>query len=114
MANDFNSIDRLIEFGMGLTLAKQMIETMNHSMANMKIPGSYLYNPQQPPALNGGASIWFAAIDGRQAGPLSEAEVSELVKRGKISEETLLWRQGLPAWKYAREIPEINKILLLI
>ena len=36
--DSFFSIDRLVEFGMGLTMAQQMIKMMNESMQNMYIP----------------------------------------------------------------------------
>lgn len=35
--NSFDSIDRLMEFGMGLAVAQQMIATMNHTMREMEI-----------------------------------------------------------------------------
>ena len=39
MENDFNSIDRLVEFGMGIAVAQQMVNTMNYAMSNMAVPG---------------------------------------------------------------------------
>ena len=39
MDNNFNSIDRLVEFGMGMAVAQQMVNTMNYAMSNMKVPG---------------------------------------------------------------------------
>ena len=38
--SNFFSMDRLVEFGMGLTVAQQMIKTMNESMTTMHIPGA--------------------------------------------------------------------------
>ena len=38
--NSFFSIDRLVEFGLGMTMATQMVEMMNKSMKQMYIPGS--------------------------------------------------------------------------
>ena len=38
--NSFSTIDRLVEFGMGLAVAQQMVNTMNHCIGNMQIAGT--------------------------------------------------------------------------
>ena len=38
--NSFFSIDRLVEFGMGMAVAQQMVKTMNESMTSMHVPGA--------------------------------------------------------------------------
>ena len=38
--NSFFSIDKLVEFGMGMAIAQQMVQTMNKSMVDMHIPGA--------------------------------------------------------------------------
>lgn len=116
MSTDFSSIDRLIEFGMGMSLAQQMVNTMNYTMANMRVPGvngqstGCAVNSAMP---SPNAAKWYAVVDDRQAGPLTDAEMTELVRRNKISNNTLIWCAGMPAWRMAQDIPEINKILLL-
>ena len=37
--NSFNSIDRLVEFGLGVAVANQMIATMNACIGGMRVPG---------------------------------------------------------------------------
>ena len=46
--NSFYSIDRLVEFGMGMAVAQQMTQSMNQTMKNMYVPGAM--NPMQTPA----------------------------------------------------------------
>ncbi len=38
--NNFFSVDRLVEFGMGMAMAQQMVNMMNQSMKQMYVPGS--------------------------------------------------------------------------
>jgi hypothetical protein len=38
--DSFFSMDRLVEFGMGMVIAQQMVKTMNQSITNMHIPGA--------------------------------------------------------------------------
>ncbi|MCF3652530.1 GYF domain-containing protein [Synoicihabitans lomoniglobus] len=41
---------------------------------------------------------WYYAIDGQRHGPISEQEFAQLVADGTVSDETLVWHQGLEAW----------------
>ncbi len=42
---------------------------------------------------------WFYADNGQQRGPISEAEFDSLVAAGSIQPSTLVWHEGMPAWK---------------
>lgn len=104
---DFSSIDRLMEFGLGIGLAQQMINTMNYSVSHMAVPGVGI-NCMPEKSVS-----YFAVINNAQAGPLNEKEVAELIKRNKITEETLMWHSGLAGWRRGRDIPLIHKLILL-
>ena len=105
--DSFFSINRLVEFGMGMAVAQQMVKTMNNAMTNMHIPGSM--NPMQsvPP------QFYYAIIEGKQAGPFSEQELSRLIAEKKIVKETYIWKPGLPNWVIAELLPEILKLVAL-
>lgn len=104
---DFSSVERLMEFGLGIGLAQQMVNTMNYSMGNMAVPGVGVNYNQRPEV------AYYAVIDNAQAGPINETELSTLIKAGKINGNTLMWTAGLAGWRTAREIPVINKYLAL-
>jgi len=105
--NNFFSIERLVEFGMGMAVAQQMVNTMNDAMTKMHIPGSM--NPmQQPPQ-----QFYYAMIDGKQAGPFSEQELSRLIAEKKVTKESYIWKPGLPKWEIAERLPEILKLVAL-
>jgi uncharacterized RDD family membrane protein YckC len=42
---------------------------------------------------------WFYANAGAQAGPIDEAELDRLVGQGLVRGDTLVWREGMPAWQ---------------
>src|SRR5262249_37144825 len=42
---------------------------------------------------------WYYAAAGRQAGPVDEAQLLELLRLGKIQGDTLVWHEGLPNWQ---------------
>lgn len=53
---------------------------------------------------------WFVAIDGAPVGPLSLDDVRQRMGIGKITGESLAWREGLGDWKKASEISELSSL----
>ena len=41
---------------------------------------------------------WFYADGGKQQGPIDEAQLVALIQSGKITQETLVWREGMADW----------------
>jgi hypothetical protein len=103
----FFSINRLVEFGMGIAVAQQMVKTMNDSITNMHIPGTM--NPMQHVS----PQLYYVIIDGNQAGPFSEQELSRLIAEKKINKETYIWKPGLSKWELAEKLPEILRLVAL-
>ncbi len=42
---------------------------------------------------------WFYADAGKQAGPIDDAELARFVTSGKITGDTLVWREGMANWQ---------------
>jgi uncharacterized RDD family membrane protein YckC len=51
--------------------------------------------------------IWYVRRGVREAGPLGEAALRALVGTGQITADTQLWREGLPGWTTALELPGV-------
>ena len=108
MNNDsFFSIDRLVEFGMGMAVAQQMVKTMNETMQSMHIPGTM--NPMQPQQ----QQFYYVMINEKQAGPFSERELSRLIAEKKVVKESYIWKPGMPNWEIAERLPEVLKLVAL-
>lgn len=107
--NSFFSINRLVEFGMGMAVAQQMVKTMNHTMQDMYVPGAMNSMQAQEPQ----QSFFYAMIDDNQTGPFSEQELSRLITEKKISKETYIWKPGMSDWEIAEKIPEVLKLVIL-
>lgn len=58
----------------------------------------------------GGFSVktWHYAVGQEHNGPISEEELRDLIKRGQITKETLLWQEGMSTWVPAAELSEIS------
>jgi hypothetical protein len=105
--DSFYSINRLVEFGMSLAVAQQMVQTMNHAITNMHVPGAMNPMQQAPP------QFYYAMLDGNQAGPFSEQELSRLILERKIAKETYVWKPGLSKWEIVEKLPEVLKLVAL-
>lgn len=103
--NSFFSIDRLVEFGMGMAMAQQMVGIMNQTMREMYVPGSIQSMPAARPI------TFYVAINGQQVGPLSEGEFTQMVINKQVTKDTLAWMPGMLAWKPIEQIPAILKVI---
>ena len=106
--NSFYSIDRLVEFGMGMAMAQQMVKVMNETMQTMYVPGARnTVSAPQP-------ITFYVAINGQQIGPISEREFTQLVIKKQVTKDTLAWMPGMLAWKPIEQIPAILKIIAVV
>lgn len=48
---------------------------------------------------------WFYAANGQQQGPYPEAQLRDLITRGAVGADTLVWTEGMSGWQRAGEIP---------
>lgn len=106
MADDNGIFDKMIEMGMGMTIANQIPQMMNSVMASQR------GNQTTPPIASNGVQL-YASVNGSQAGPFSEQEFIVLIQKHLVTKDTLVWRNGLSDWLPAMMVPEVGKLLLL-
>ena len=105
--NSFFSIDRLVEFGMGMAMAQQMVQVMNQSMKQMYVPGSIQSMPTPQ------VQTFYVAVNGQSVGPLTESDFSRMVTEKKVTKDSLAWMPGMLGWQPIEQIPAILKIVAL-
>jgi hypothetical protein len=105
--NDFFSMDKLVEFGMGMAIATQMANSMNQSLRRMEISGSGKVMP------NSADSIYYVVLDDKSEGPFSLTEISRLIAEKKIMKETYVWKPGMSQWDLAENVSEVLRIVAL-
>lgn len=106
--NSFSTIDHLVEFGMGMAIAQQMVNTMNHCIGSMQIPGTGNALSQ------GKASVQYhILVNNAVAGGFSAEELATLAKAKSLTPDTMVWRPGMSGWMQAKNVPEVQKIILL-
>jgi membrane protease subunit (stomatin/prohibitin family) len=62
-----------------------------------------------PPPLPG-ALPFFVAIDGKQAGPYTIDQLTQLATAGTINLQSQVWKKGMPAWAAANTVPELSTV----
>jgi len=50
---------------------------------------------------------WFLGVGGQQVGPFDRAQLAQQVSGGQLRPDTLVWKNGLPAWTPAAQVPEV-------
>lgn len=108
--NFYFSLDKLVEFGLGASVATQMINNMNQSINSMTTPG--VNNTM----LNAGSTepLYFVALDGSAQGPYSSTELARMINEGSIVKETYLWKPGMDKWDLAQNIPEVLRLVAMV
>ena len=100
----FFSVDRLVDFGMSMAVANQMMQSMNAIMTQTRVPGYQISTA---------TSLYYVAIDNKPVGPLNESELAELIRSKKVNKDTLAWMPGMSAWQPIERTPAILKIVAL-
>jgi GYF domain 2 len=53
------------------------------------------------------ADLWYYTHEGRTMEPVATAEIEQLARAGLLKRTDMVWREGMPEWLPAGEIPQI-------
>lgn len=81
-------------FGIGGQMAGAMGGMFNSQAQPQATPG--IAPPPLPPHVQ-----YFVALNGQQAGPFDMVALQQMAQSGQLTRETLVWKQGMPAWAAA-------------
>lgn len=86
--------------------------TVGQNMAG--IVGGMMSGMQQsdPPPVPGGMFQYHVIVKGQTCGPFDKAALRKMAAEGQLSPESLIWKPGMEDWKQAREIQEVQELLL--
>lgn len=92
-----------VGMGMGLAMGGQMAQALGAGQQPAGGPGT-------PPPLTA-AAAYFAAIDGKQAGPFDLNGLQAQAAAGRLTGDTLVWKNGMAQWTPAGQVAELAGIL---
>jgi len=61
-----------------------------------------------------GNILWFYADGGQRLGPVDGSTMHQLIVGGAVTPETLVWRDGMPEWRGAGEVPELISVFEVV
>ena len=76
-------------------------------MAPPPMPGAAVPPPMQPaePQVQ-----MFLYIGGQQYGPYDYKTLKQFVPTGQLTQQTMVWQQGMAAWTPAGQVPELQAL----
>jgi membrane protease subunit (stomatin/prohibitin family)/stress response protein SCP2 len=84
--------------GMGFAMAQQMAQSMSQTSGQSAAPPM----PQQ--------SGFFVNINNQQSGPFDIPVLQNMAREGKLTQETFVWKNGMPQWVPAKQAPELSSV----
>ncbi|GEM55925.1 antifreeze protein [Flavobacterium branchiophilum] len=85
-----------VGMGAGFAMGNQMNQAFNTAQ-----------NPVSPPPLPSSVA-YFVALNGQQAGPFAESQLLDLIQKGQLNTESLIWFQGASGWQKAGLVAAIS------
>ncbi|MDC0014234.1 DUF4339 domain-containing protein [Flavobacteriaceae bacterium] len=97
--NMFSSVDKLVEFGIGMSMAQQMMNVMNQSMNQMQTP--QFKNTDVPLVKE---RQYHVVLNDIPQGPLSKNQILTHLNNGDLNDENLIWCDGMSGWSKIKDI----------
>lgn len=93
----------------GAAAADRPRSTGSHQAARSPVPATRPL--AQAPAEQ---AVWHVVIDGEQVGPLTESDLKDRLRAGKVNSDTLVWKEGFADWMQFSAVPELTPLLARI
>ncbi len=88
--------------GMGFAMGNQMGNAMAPNQGGQQQPAG------GPPPLN--QATFFVAVNGQQTGPFDINTIKTKIQGGEITQDTQMWKQGMPNWVVAKDLAEVTPL----
>lgn len=80
--------------------------------AGAPTPPPLVSTPPVPPIAPQPELKIFIAIGGQQYGPYNMDLCKQMVQNGQLTPQTMVWKEGLPAWTPASQVPELQILFM--
>ena len=90
--------------GAGLGMGMAMAQPIGQALAGQQPAASATAGT--PPPIPG-AATYFVAIEGKQTGPFDMQTLASQASSGRLTQQTLVWTQGMAQWTPAGQVPAL-------
>lgn len=105
LANNEGAGGGMAAGGMGLGMGMAMAGQMGAATGQPQAPAGQVPPPPPPPA------GYFFYVNGQQMGPFGIAQVQQMVAGGRLTGQTMVWKQGMAGWTALQTVPELAGFL---
>ena len=89
---------------MGGAMGQQMVGMMNNMGQQMN---NAMNTPPAMPSVQ-----YMISVNGQTAGPYSMQQLLQMVGSGQLTQQTYVWKQGMPNWVLAGNVDELSGLFL--
>ncbi len=97
--NSNSTMSDMAGMAMGMAMAQQMANSFNGQQ-----PQNTQHATVTPPPLPNQVVQYYVAINNQQMGPYSLQQIQASIASQEITEDTLVWTQGMSSWQKASEV----------
>lgn len=97
-----------VGMGVGMGMGNMVGNTMANAMNTMNTSPQQNTNGAPPPLPT--QVQYFVAMDGKQNGPFDMEQLQQMVASGKITRESLVWKNGMANWLAASGVDELSSL----
>jgi membrane protease subunit (stomatin/prohibitin family) len=95
--------------GAGLGMGMAMAQPIGQALAGQQPAASATAGT--PPPIPG-AATYFVAIEGKQTGPFDMQTLASQASSGRLTQQTLVWTQGMAQWTPAGQVPALAGVFV--
>lgn len=112
MVNDGRIKNDTLVWKQGMSEWKQAGQVAEISSIFAQVPPPVSGPPPvaPPPVVSAPKIEYFVTVDGQQAGPFDIPTIQQMIGSGKVSKETLVWKNGLANWLPAKDASELTEL----
>jgi hypothetical protein len=93
--------------GAGLGMGMAMAAPIGQALSGQQSAGAA--STGTPPPIPG-AATYFVVIEGKQTGPFDMQTLASQASMGRLTQQTLVWTQGMAQWTPAGQVPALAGI----
>ncbi len=100
LGGGFNMASIMAGMAVGGAVGQNIASTMNSVMGGGQ-------QPVTPPPIT---TTYFVALGGQATGPFDVTTLAQMAREGKLTVESLVWKNGMAAWSRAGEVEELRGV----
>ncbi|MCP4700111.1 MAG: SPFH domain-containing protein [Gammaproteobacteria bacterium] len=91
--------------GAGFGMANQMAQAFQQPAPAYQPPQQAAPPPPPPPV-----AAYHIAVGGQSSGPFDMGALRQQMQSGALTRDTMVWKQGMPQWTAAGQVPELASL----